>query len=138
MRANPKLLTGVNALWCRFFQLAVFATMYVRDHGRPEFHKALGMTPTEYDRQVFKITEEICRQVFPVTLDVDGPGFMEDMDRLWQISERMSDARRQGGIAGRLRRVGLSISAATTFAKLFFRRPRKHPLPSEIRLSPVW
>jgi magnesium-protoporphyrin IX monomethyl ester (oxidative) cyclase len=138
MRANPKLLSGVNALWCRFFQLAVFATMYVRDHGRPEFHKALGMTPTEYDRQVFKITEEICRQVFPVTLDVDGPGFMEDMDRLWQISEKMSDARRQGGISGRLRRMGLSLSAATTFAKLFFRRPRKHPLPSEIRLSPVW
>jgi len=138
MRANPKLLSGVNALWCRFFQLAVFATMYVRDHGRPEFHKALGMTPTEYDRQVFKITEEICRQVFPVTLDVDGPGFMEDMDRLWQISEKMSEARRQGGIGGRLRRMGLSLSAATTFAKLFFRQPRKHPLPSEIRLSPVW
>jgi magnesium-protoporphyrin IX monomethyl ester (oxidative) cyclase len=138
MRANPKLLKGVNALWCRFFQLAVFATMYVRDHGRPEFHKALGMTPTEYDRQVFKITEEICRQVFPVTLDVDGPGFMADMDRLWQISEKMSDARRQGGIGGRLRGVGLGISGATTFARLFFRRPRKHPLPAEIRLSPVW
>jgi magnesium-protoporphyrin IX monomethyl ester (oxidative) cyclase len=96
------------------------------------------MTPTEYDREVFKITEEICRQVFPVTLDVDGPGFMEDMDRLWQISEKMSDALRQGGVGGRLRRIGLSISAATTFGKLFFRRPRKHPLPSEIRLSPIW
>jgi magnesium-protoporphyrin IX monomethyl ester (oxidative) cyclase len=96
------------------------------------------MTPTEYDRQVFKITEEICRQVFPVTLDVDGPGFMEDMDRLLQISEKMSDARRQGGIGGRLRGIGLSVSAATVFAKLFFRRPKKHPLPAEIRLSPVW
>jgi magnesium-protoporphyrin IX monomethyl ester (oxidative) cyclase len=138
MRANPKLLTGVNAWWCRFFQLAVFATMYVRDHGRPEFHKALGMTPTEYDRQVFKITEEICRQVFPVTLDVDAPGFMEDMGRLLQVSEKMSDARRQGGIGGGVRRIGLGISAATTFAKLFFRRPRRQPLPAEIRLSPVW
>jgi len=138
MRANPKLVTGLNALWCRFFQLAVFATMYVRDHGRPEFHKALGMTPTEYDREVFRITEEICRQVFPVTLDVDSPGFMEGLDRLWRISEEMSALRHKGGVVSRIRQLRLNASAAWTFGKLFFRRPRKHALSSEIRLAPVW
>ncbi|NOG71939.1 magnesium-protoporphyrin IX monomethyl ester (oxidative) cyclase [Roseicella sp. DB1501] len=138
MRANPALLRGRNRLWCRFFQLAVFATMYVRDHARPEFHKALGMTPTEYDMQVFRITEEVCRQVFPDTLDIDNPAFLAGLERLRRIGEGMAAARAAGGLGGRLRRLGLGAAAAASFARLYLLRPRRHALPDQVRLAPAW
>jgi magnesium-protoporphyrin IX monomethyl ester (oxidative) cyclase len=138
MRANPHLLQGINVYWVRFFQLAVFATMYVRDHARPEFHKALGMTPTDYDMRVFRITEEICRQVFPATLDIDNPSFLRGLERLRKIAEAMGAAKAQGGVMGRIKHLGLSAAAAASFARLYLLRPKRHALPDDARLAPAW
>jgi magnesium-protoporphyrin IX monomethyl ester (oxidative) cyclase len=138
MRSNPKLLSGVNRLWIRFFQLAVFSTMYIRDHARPEFHKALGVDPTEYDFKVFHITSEICKQVFPVTLDIDNPVFAAGLERLSQLTVRMNEAKAKGGVFGQVRLRALQLKAAATFARLFVLPAKSAALPAEIRLSPAW
>lgn len=138
MRANPHLISGMNTYWVRFFLLAVFATMYIRDHNRPAFHKALGLEPTEYGKQVFRITTEISKQVFPITLDIENPKFFALLEKLREISDGLDRAKKQGGIMGRLKWAGLTAAAAGTFARLYFLPAQNNALPEKSRLVPAW
>ena len=138
MRADPKLLKGANKLWIRFFLLSVYATMYVRDHTRVAFHKALGLNPTEYDYQVFQICTEISKQVFPVMLDTDSPKFRAGMDRLRTLSEGMAKAKEQGGIVGKIKHIGLLAATGLTFASLYLLPTQSNEAPDTIRLVPAW
>jgi magnesium-protoporphyrin IX monomethyl ester (oxidative) cyclase len=138
MRANPQLLRGHNKLWIRFFLLAVFATMYVRDHDRPLMHAAFGMNPTEYDFTVFRITTEISKQVFPLSLDLENPKFRRGLERLRRIAVRSSAAKSRGGVFAALERAGLAAAAAVTFARLYLLPVQRHGLPPQVRMAPAW
>ncbi|MEL6530076.1 MAG: magnesium-protoporphyrin IX monomethyl ester (oxidative) cyclase [Pseudomonadota bacterium] len=138
MRADPKLLEGSNKLWIRFFLLSVYATMYVRDHNRPVFHKALGVDPTEYDYKVFEICNQISKQVFPVELDIDDPKFRARMEALRKAAVRIDEGKEQGGIGGLIKRVSGAAGAGYNFARMYFHRTKPNALPQSIRLYPAW
>ncbi len=138
MRANPELLSGTNRLWIRFFQLAVFATMFVRDHARPEFHRALGLDPESYGMEVFRITTDISRQVFPVLIDVESPAFLEGLRRVQRLAVRIDAARRRGGVLGRLRTLGLQARVGLEMLRMYLLPPKTNELPAQPRRAPAW
>jgi magnesium-protoporphyrin IX monomethyl ester (oxidative) cyclase len=138
MRNDPKLLTGINKLWIRFFLVAVYATMYVRDHNRPAFHNALGIDPTEYDHRVFSICSQITRQVFPVVLDTDSPRFARGLEAMRAIAARIDAAKKRGGLIGAVQRAGLACSAAFTFARLYLTPVKRNEAPAQVRMVPAW
>ena len=110
----------------------------MRDHTRPQLHAALRLDPTEYDFTVFRITSEISRQVFPVTLDLDDPRFRRGLDRLSRISAGIDAAKARGGVVGAVKRAGLTAAAAFSFVRLLLLPARANPLPTDVRLSPTW
>jgi magnesium-protoporphyrin IX monomethyl ester (oxidative) cyclase len=131
MRADPKLLTGLNKLWIRFFLVAVYATMFVRDHARPHFHAALGIDPTDYDYEVFRVTSAITRQVFPIVLDSDSPKFRMLMMNILRANQAMPTA----GIFGRAKAYA---TIGTSMFRLYFMRTEANALPASTRMVPAW
>ena len=138
MRNDPKLLTGFNKLWVRFFLVAIYATMYVRDHNRPAFHKALGIDPTDYDLRVFQVCSEITKQVFPMTLDTDSPRFRAGLERMRILSAKIEAAAAQGGVIGGIKRIGFTAAAAFNFIRLYTTPVQRNQAPEQICMVPAW
>jgi magnesium-protoporphyrin IX monomethyl ester (oxidative) cyclase len=139
MRTDPKLTSGfANKLWIRFFLTAVFSTMYVRDHARPEFHKALGVDIEWYDQEVFRITSEIATQVFPMELDINHPRWLPNLRRMRDAFGQMDANKRKGGIGGWVGHKMAAAKAAMTFVSLYTIPMIKREPPKDVRLEPSY
>jgi magnesium-protoporphyrin IX monomethyl ester (oxidative) cyclase len=138
MRANPHTLEGFNKVWIRFFLLAVFATMYVRDHAREGFFKSLGFDVDDFDRKVIALTNEISRQVFPVTIDTDNPKFWALLEKMHQNMLAIAAAEKRGGLGGKISSTMAKLSNGVTFVRLMLLPAVHKPLPANFRLEPVW
>ncbi|PKP84507.1 MAG: magnesium-protoporphyrin IX monomethyl ester (oxidative) cyclase [Alphaproteobacteria bacterium HGW-Alphaproteobacteria-2] len=138
MRTDPKLTSGVNVLWIKFFLTAVYATMYVRDHQRPAFHAALGVDPDWYAQAVYTKTSELSKQVFPITLDIDHPRWETGLKRLQRANADLARAKQQQGLGARVARLTASLRAASAFIGLLTIPSNRHRLPATTRLEPVY
>lgn len=91
MRAQPQILDDWKArLWCRFFLLSVFATMYLNDVQRSGFYASIGLNAREYDKEVIEKTNETAGRVFPIILDVKNPEFYRRLEVCVKTNEKLT------------------------------------------------
>jgi magnesium-protoporphyrin IX monomethyl ester (oxidative) cyclase len=92
MRAQPQTLNDWKArLWCRFFLLSVFATMYLNDIQRTGFYESLGLNTREFEREVITKTNVTAGKVFPIILNVDHPEFYERLEVCVKNNDKLSE-----------------------------------------------
>jgi len=73
MKTDPKLTSGINVYWIKFFLTA---------------------------EEVFRKTSELSKQIFPITLDIDHPRWMANLKRLRAANVTLADAADQKGLGG--------------------------------------
>jgi magnesium-protoporphyrin IX monomethyl ester (oxidative) cyclase len=135
MKTDPKLTRGINVWWIKFFLTAVYGTMYIRDHQRPEFHKALGVDPDWYAREVFTKTSKLSEQIFPITLDIDHPRWEAGLKRLHKANVDLAAAKQNGK---KFAQLGASLRAGLAFLSLYTIPTKKHAVPAYTRLEPSY
>lgn len=82
LKSQPELLTTeIAKLWCRFFLLVVFATMYLNDLQRADFYANIGLDAKKFDKHVIIKTNYNSARLFPVVLDVENPKFFKLLDK---------------------------------------------------------
>ncbi|NCR38666.1 MAG: magnesium-protoporphyrin IX monomethyl ester (oxidative) cyclase [Microcystis aeruginosa W13-11] len=126
MRAQPDILNDWRArLWCRFFLLSVFATMYLNDTQRAGFYAILGLDAREYDKYVIEKTNETAGRVFPIVLDVDSPEFYDRLEICVGNNEglRAIDSENSAAPVKFLKKLPIFASNAWQFLKLYLMKP---------------
>jgi magnesium-protoporphyrin IX monomethyl ester (oxidative) cyclase len=139
MKTDPALTEKYsNKLWIKFFLTAVYSTMYVRDHQRPEFHKALGVDPDWYAHEVFTKTSALTGQVFPLMVDIEHPRWQKNLERMQKANVQIARAKKAGGVGGFFGNIAGSAKAALAFVSLYTIPAIKHDVPQETLMKPAY
>jgi magnesium-protoporphyrin IX monomethyl ester (oxidative) cyclase len=126
LKSQPHLLNNWRShLWCRFFLLAVFSVMYLRDVQEPGLYEALGLNARNYAIHVIKKTNETTGRVFPVILDVENPQFFKYLDNCIYNNTKLKLISFSGipRFFQYFRKLPYYISNGWQFIKLYLMRP---------------
>jgi magnesium-protoporphyrin IX monomethyl ester (oxidative) cyclase len=88
LKSQKHLLnTYESKLWCKFFLLSVYVTMYLNDLQRTSFYSTIGLDSRQFDKYVICKTNQSAGTLFPVILDVENPIFFTLMEMCHEANQ---------------------------------------------------
>ena len=123
LKSQKHLLnTYESRLWCKFFLLSVFVTMYLNDSQRKDFYATIGLDAKQFDKHVIRKTNQSSGTLFPVILDVDHPKFFELMDLCDEANQNLIDIEKEDTfeLAKFIKKLPNYFSMAFGLASLYF------------------
>ena len=92
LKSQKHLLnTFESKLWCKFFLLSVYITMYLNDIQRSDFYSTIGLDARQFDKYVIVKTNQSAGTLFPVIYDVENPKFFELMEVCADANQNLID-----------------------------------------------
>ena len=123
MKSQQSLLnTYESRLWCKFFLLSVFVTMYLNDLQRASFYSTIGLDSIQFDQHVIRKTNQSSATLFPVILDVDHPTFFPLLDTCNEANIELINLEKEEGleIFKTIKKLPSYLKMATSLLKLYF------------------
>jgi len=110
-----------SELWCRFFLLSVFVTMYLNDAQREDFYATIGLDARKFDIHVIRKTNQSSARLFPVILDVDNPLFFDYLEQCCSINLDLVSMDQSG--KGGFEKLSKITQLSSLLLKLFLLKP---------------
>lgn len=125
LKSQKSLLnTYESRLWCKFFLLSVFTTMYLNDQLRDSFYTSIGLDTKTFDKYVIKKTNQSAKSLFPVILDVENPKFFTLLDICSEMNKKLfsEELKNDSAIIAFLKKVFYIGFIIIAFAEIYFMR----------------
>lgn len=123
LKSQPVLLeTWESRLWCKFFLLSVFVTMYLNDLQRTDFYSTIGLDSKQFDIHVIRKTNQSSGTVFPVILDVDHPRFFPLLDACHEANVGLIEVEKKESSSKLFSKLPHYWKMITSLLQLFFLR----------------
>uniref|UniRef100_A0A7T7BWB2 Probable magnesium-protoporphyrin IX monomethyl ester [oxidative] cyclase n=1 Tax=Poterioochromonas malhamensis TaxID=88167 RepID=A0A7T7BWB2_9STRA len=123
LKSQKNLLnTYESKLWCKFFLLSVFTTMYLNDQLRDSFYTSIGLNTKIFDKYVIKKTNQSAKSLFPVILDVENPKFFTLLDICSEMNKKLfsEELKKDLGIVVFFKKLFYLSFIVTAFAEIYF------------------
>lgn len=123
LKSQKSLLTTYESkLWCKFFLLTVFATMYLNDYQREGFYSSIGLDTKKFDIHVIRKTNQSSKNLFPVVLDVNHPSFFPSLDSCAELNLALTELESSNcsSLEKSILKFSYSFKIFVTLVKLYF------------------